>query len=219
MGLMGAAAVSGAVGAGLTGVVGGLSQAAQSTALFDRDDRRRLAELEGMRRRGELGLSDNARTRIEADHAAQRGGVLRSLESQQTQGMQQLANRQALSGRELFLTQMAGQQAEVDLANQQAQRMAEQNMAARRAQLAEIQQLEEQRRARRAGVRGGLTQALTGGLLGAAGGVAQEKYAQAQARLAMQNMEDNARKIRQMGISETDAEVLGALAPALYPSR
>jgi len=167
MSVIGTAAIGAAVGAGVSGAIGGISQAAQSTALFNKEDKERLARLEALRASGQLGLTDNARTRIEADQMAQRGGIMRSLESQQVQGMQQLANRQALSGRELFLAQMAGQQAEVDLANDQARQINEQNMAVRQQQLQEIAQLEEQRRARKAGVRGGLTQALTAGALGA----------------------------------------------------
>jgi hypothetical protein len=167
VGVLGTAAVGAAVGAGVSGAIGGLSQAAQSTALFDKEDKERLARLEALRASGQLGLKDNERTRIKSEQAAQRGGILRSLESQQVQGMQQLANRQALSGRELFLAQMVGQQAEVDLVAKQAEQLNKENLERIQAQREEIAELKSARGKRRAGVRGGLTQFFTAGALGA----------------------------------------------------
>ena len=207
VGVLGTAAIGAAVGAGVSGAIGGIRQAAQSTALFNKEDKERLARLEALRRSGQLGLSDNERTRIEADQAAQRGSIMRALESQQVQGMQQLANRQALSGRELFLAQMAGQQAEVDLANDQARQINERNMAIREQQLQEIEQLKEQRRARKAGVRGGLTQALTAGALGAGVPAIDQAIVKSRAKAAEEQQRLETDNIAMSGrAAETSAE-------------
>lgn len=190
MSVLGTAAIAAAVGAGVSGLTQGLGQAAQGSAMFNREDRERLERLQELRRSGQLGLTDVERGRIESDQAARRGGLLRTLQSQQTQGMQQLANRQALSGRELFLAQMAGQRAEADLRGQEARQLAEQDMAVRQMQLQEMQQLTEQRRARKAAIRGGLTQALTAGIAGAAVPVIDDKITVARAREAEQAQRD-----------------------------
>lgn len=166
------------IGAAASGVAGGLSTAIGGTAEFDRNDRKRLEDLERLRRAGQLGLSGIEKQRIESQQAAARGGMLRTQQQQQAAANQALANQQALSGREIFLSAMAGQEAEAQLRGQQAQAMAQQDMQARQLQMQQIQNLQEARRARKAAVRAGLTQALTAGVLGATSKVAGERYDQ-----------------------------------------
>jgi hypothetical protein len=173
--------------------------------MFTKEDRERLQDLQNLRASGQLGLSSAEKARVESDQAASRGGMLRTQQSQQAAAAQALANQQALSGRELFLSSMAGQEAEAQLRGQQAQAMAAMDMQAREQQLAEIQMLKEQERARRAAVRGGITQALTAGLVGAAGGVAGEKYAQAQADFAFKRALSQEKAIQQQGLYQLDA--------------
>tara|TARA_R110002096_G_scaffold422157_1_gene628544 strand:+ start:190 stop:879 length:690 start_codon:yes stop_codon:yes gene_type:complete len=166
------------IGSAAKGVAGGLATAIGGTAEFDRNDRKRLEDLERLRRSGQLGLSTVEQQRIESQQAVSRGGMLRGQQQQQAAANQALANQQALSGREIFLGAMAGQEAEAQLRGQQAQAMAQQDMQARQLQMQQIQNLQEARRARKAAVRSGLTQALTAGVLGAAGAVGGEAYDQ-----------------------------------------
>ena len=211
-----AAALAGAAGAA-SGIGQGITQAVQGAQMFNKDDERRLNRLKALRRGGELGLSDVERHRLEGNQAVERGGMLRTQQAQQAAANAALANQQALSGREMFLASMAGQEAEAVLRGEQARAMAAQNMQKREQQLSEINMLKEQERARKMAVRGGITQALTAGLFGAAGGLAQEKYAQAQAEHAMTTMKANAEKVKQMGLNESDAAVVAALSRALPP--
>ena len=211
-----AAALAGAAGAA-SGIGQGITQAVQGAQMFNKDDERRLNRLKALRRGGELGLSDVERHRLEGNQAVERGGMLRTQQAQQAAANAALANQQALSGREMFLASMAGQEAEAVLRGEQARAMAAKNMQKREQQLSEINMLKEQERARKMAVRGGITQALTAGLFGAAGGLAQEKYAQAQAEHAMTTMKANAEKVKQMGLNESDAAVVAALSRALPP--
>ena len=217
MGPLAAAALAGAAVQGAQGIGQGITGAVQGAQMFTKEDEKRLNRLKGLQASGQLGLSTVEKDRIESDHAATRGGLLRTQQSQQAAANQALANQQALSGREMFLASMAGQEAEAVLRGEQARAMAAQNMQKREQQLSEINMLKEQERARKMAVRGGITQALTAGLFGAAGGLAQEKYAQAQAEHAMTTMKANAEKVKQMGLNESDAAVVAALSRALPP--
>ena len=164
----GVAGAARGVGQGLTTAIGG-------TALYNRDDRRRHKELLALQQAGQLGLTDVEKQRIQSDQAVERGGMLRTQQSQSQQAQQALANQNMLSGREMFLADVAGADAEADLRGQQAQAMAQQDIAKREAQLIEIQRLADQKRARQQAVRAGLTQALTLGIFGGVSGFAEEK--------------------------------------------
>jgi len=161
------AALAGAAAAG-KGIAGGVSRAVGGTALFSEDDERRLRGLEARARAGELGLSDVRRTRLENRQAVERGGMLRNQQAQSAAGMQALANQQAISGRDLFLAQVAQQEGEAQLRGAQAAAMAQQDIEAERQQRAQMQQLRQMEKARKAEVRAGITQALTAGLFGGA---------------------------------------------------
>lgn len=174
------AALAGAAAAG-SGIAGGITRAVGGTALFTEDDERRLRSLEKRARAGELGLSDVRRTRLENRQAVERGGMLRNQQAQSAAGMQALANQQAISGRDLFLAQVAQQEGEAQLRAAQAAAMAQQDIEAERQQRAQMQQLRQMEKARKAEVRAGITQALTLGLGGAAKGYTEYKFDQAKA--------------------------------------
>ena len=148
----------------------GAGQVASATAMFDAEDRQRLKRLQTMQRRGALGLNDTRRARLEGRQAVERGGFLRQMRDQQSASAQALANQGAVSGRDLFLMEAGGAEADAVLRGEQAQAMAKADIDAARAQRAEIEALKQARKARQAGVRGGLTQMLVGGAAGAASG-------------------------------------------------
>lgn len=169
--LLGMAGISAGLGAA-QGVADGLSEARAGRKMFDEADEQRLKRLQGLRRTGQLGLGDVERGRLEGRQAVERGGMLRTSESQSGQAMQALANQDAISGRDIFLAQMAQQEGEAQLRGAQAQQMAAQQMQARQAQLNEFFKLRGEKKAAEARIAAGRTQAITLGLMGAAGGVA-----------------------------------------------
>ena len=171
----GLSGLSGLFSAG-QGIAGGVTTAIQGAAMFDKDDERRLSRLKGLRRSGQLGLGELERTRLEGRQAVERGGMLRTQQDQSNQAMQALANQNAISGRDVFLAQMAAQEGEAMLRAQQDEAMAIQNMQAKQQQQAEIAQLREQERARKAAIRSGITQAATAGLFAVGGARSEERY-------------------------------------------
>ena len=168
------AALAGAAAAG-KGIASGVSRAVGGTALFSEDDERRLRSLEARARSGQLGLSDVRRARLENQQAVERGGMLRNQQAQSAAAMQGLANQQAISGRDLFLAQMAQQEGEAQLRGAQAMAIAQQDIEAARQQRAQMQQLRQMEKARKQEVRAGITQALTAGLFGAGQGFVDYK--------------------------------------------
>lgn len=155
--LMGLAAAGQAAGAVTRGVGGAL----KARQMFTREDRDRLEELERMKRAGELGATEEELARVEGVGASLRGATLRQQEAQSAR--EAAMSGPAVSGRDIFLreqaTQMAG--AEADDAIRTA--MTEADVAAREAQEAEIAALQ----AARAGRRGAMAEAITGGVAGA----------------------------------------------------
>jgi hypothetical protein len=206
--MIGAAALTGAIGAGGQGIASGITGAVTGAQQFNRDDKKRLRELEALRRTGQLGLSSVEKARVENDQAASRGGMLRTQQSQQAAANQALANQQALSGREMFMASLAGQEAEATLRGEQAQAMADMDMQARNQQLQEIGMLNEQKRARRAAIRGGITQALTAGLVGAGAGAAGQHLEGLRADKAYERYEKwhNAQRGKGLAVSESQQQ-------------
>ena len=201
-----AAALAGAAGAA-SGIGQGITQAVQGAQMFNKDDERRLNRLKALRRGGELGLSDVERHRLEGNQAVERGGMLRTQQAQQAAANAALANQQALSGREMFLASMAGQEAEAVLRGEQARAMAAQDMQARQQQLEEMNMLKEQERARKAAVRGGITQALTAGLFGAASGAAGNMYEEARSDEAYKRYEEHYDRMRAKGVQPSKVQL------------
>ena len=207
-----AAALAGAAGAA-QGIGQGITQAVQGAQMFNKDDVRRLNRLKMLRRSGELGLSDVERSRLEGNQAVERGGMLRNQESQQAAANAAIANQRALSGREVFLASMAGQEAEAVLRGEQAQAMAAQDMQARQQQLEEMNMLKEQERARKMAVRGGITQALTAGLFGAGAGLAQQRFDQIRSDEAFKEYERRQKALQNEGLNPMSDRVAASLTP------
>ena len=150
--------------------------------------------------------------RLEGRQAVERGGMLRTAESQSGQAMQALANQDAISGRDIFLSQMAQQEGEAQLRGAQAQAMAAQEMQARQAQLDELASLRQQKKAAEARIAAGRTQALTLGLMGAAGGAAEVGLQQLQADKAIEQEKARMEALLKGSkeLSDRDLQVLSA---------
>lgn len=200
------AAISAGLGAA-KGVAGGISEARAGRKMFDEADELRLKRLQGLRRTGQLGLGDVERGRLEGRQAVERGGMLRTAESQSGQAMQALANQDAISGRDIFLSQMAQQEGEAQLRGAQSQAMAAQEMQARQAQLNEIASLREQQKAAEARIAAGRSQALTLGIMGAAGGAAEVGLQQLQADKAIEQEQTRMEAILEGSKNLTDEEL------------
>jgi hypothetical protein len=154
---IGTIAALGAASAGL-GLAKGIGGAVAASRSFTPEQKRRLAELEGRRRRGELGLEEEERDLLEGQLASARGAALRQAEVQGAQARQ--AARASGAGRDLFLAEVAGAEAQQQARAEGAKIIAEQEAAARQAQQQELAGLQAQQGAARAGV----VSALTGGI-------------------------------------------------------
>lgn len=115
--------------AGLSGLgsaalrYGGLRQ--QAKAMFTEEDQAELARLQG----GDLGLSPAQRASMQAQHAAMRGGAMADSQQRQLQQAQSMAGSGAISARDLFLNDLATQQAQGQMLNQQTQTIRDANEA------------------------------------------------------------------------------------------
>jgi hypothetical protein len=139
--------------------------------MFTKEDRQRLEELERLKREGALGATEEELARVEGLGASLRGATLRQQEAQSAREAAMMGG--AVSGRDIFLREQAQAQAgrEADEAIRTA--LTEADVAARAAQEAEIEALEDARAARRAAT----VEALTGAAAGtfeAGAAVAQE---------------------------------------------
>ena len=157
-------------------VVAGWGRASAAKELFTDADKRRLEELQRLKREGELGLDAGEREAIRGDLASSRGALLRqqqadALESGGRQGP-------ALSGRDIFLQQQQAAQATLDLEETGIEAEALSSQAKAIAQRAEETRLLSQRAARKAGVTMGATTGIAGAL-GAGGDAAETQQTQA----------------------------------------
>jgi len=146
----------GAAGA-LTRGIGGAIAAKQS---FTDEQQRELDRLLRRRASGNLGLSPREREQLEAQAKSQQSGALRdaqatALQSAAAQG----AGGTGVSGRDVFLRELAGQSAVQQAAQQTAAATAEADMMAKEAQKQRISELD----AAKAGRKAGMISALTGG--------------------------------------------------------
>ena len=129
------AGLAGAAGAGLR--FGG--QRAQAKAMFPEEWEDYLAQLEG----GDLGLTPAQRASMEAQHTAQRGGAMADAQQRQLQQAQSMAGSGAIGARDLFLNDLATQQAQGQMLNQQTQQIQSAEIAAEernREMMMELQQ-------------------------------------------------------------------------------
>ena len=96
-----------AAGQALGGVATGAGQIAAARQMFTAEDRKRLAELEELQRRGELGLTEQERERIRGEVTAQSGAVLREQESR---ALREAAVAPTVTGRDVFLREQVAQE-------------------------------------------------------------------------------------------------------------
>lgn len=161
---------------GVASVGGAVAQAAaarkQAEAQFPEAYRRRLAGLEKREAEGELGLSEAQRRTIESTGAAQRAGQMADLQARQ---LQQAQANSAISGRDIFLQDLASQDAQSRSFAQQQRVLAEADAAA----LRENQQMLLELQQRQADAEAGRKMAnrqLVGDLFGAAATTAGSIY-------------------------------------------
>lgn len=161
---------------GVASAGGAVAQAAaarkQAEAQFPEAYRRRLQGLEKREAEGELGLSEAQRRTIESTGAAQRAGQMADLQARQ---LQQAQANSAMSGRDIFLQDLASQDAQSRSFAQQQRVLAEADAAA----LRENQQMLLELQQRQADAEAGRKMAnrqLVGDLFGAAATTAGSIY-------------------------------------------
>ena len=165
--LLGIAAGARALG----GIAAGGQTIAQSRQMFTKQDRERLEELEAAREAGELGMSEAQREGMRGEIAAERGALLRSQESR---ALREAAAQPTVTGRDIFLREQLAQEQAAEFAAAGEGLVTEADIAAKAAQEAEIEGLEEGRAARRAGIGTGVLQ-MFGGAAGAVAETAGQK--------------------------------------------
>ena len=171
--IVGGLAAAGGVAQGV-----GTARAGKKSMLTD-EELRELRSLEARRRRGELGLTDRQRSGMEQRFLAEQAGAQRELEAG---ALQQAAARGltgAVSGRDVFLQEMAEVESARGLRQKQNVLMEEANQVAAAAEEARIDAMRAQQREAKALRAQGIAQAVSLGLAGAAQG-AQVGLTQAQ---------------------------------------
>lgn len=161
---------------GVASAGGAVAQAAaarkQAEAQMPEAYKRRLRGLEQREAEGELGLSEAQRRTIESTGAAQRAGQMADLQARQ---LQQAQANSAISGRDLFMQDLASQDAQTRSFAQQQRVLAEADAAA----LRENQQMLLELQQRQADAEAGRKMAnrqLAGDLFGAAATTAGSIY-------------------------------------------
>lgn len=190
--IAGTAAAAGGVAQGI-----GTAKAGKAMRLTE-DEQRELDELLERRRRGELGLTERERGRMEQRFLAEQAGAQRELEAQ---ALQQAAARGlsgGVSGREVFLAEQAQAQAERGIRQQQNVLMQQADEAERAREQARIDSQIAQQKAAEAQRRQGIAQAVSLGLAG--GAQATQSYAQMQQQVKLQEAEAAARAASQQDL-------------------
>lgn len=159
--------IGGAVAGAAGGIGQGLSTRAQGKAMaLTPEEEAELKRLQARRRQGGLGLTGGQRTTMEQRFLAEQAGQQRELEAA---ALQQAAARGlggSISGRDIFMQEMAQAQGEAALRGQQAQLISQADREARAEQQARIAELQAQQQQADALKRAGTIQAVTGGLAG-----------------------------------------------------
>jgi hypothetical protein len=192
----------------------------------------RLAELERREQAGTLGLTEAQRQGMEQSASVARGGALADAQARQLQQAQMLSGQGAVSGRDLFLGELATQQAQAQMLTQQAQQIQAANERERLRQQQQLLEL-QQREASAAAARRSAGATLTADLLGTAatagigiGGAqamqgAQTSYLEA---LAGGNQAGASSALVQMQNAQAAMQMVGAFGggaplPAMPPSQ
>lgn len=182
---------SAAIMAGTT-AIGGIAKAIGAARMRSPEEKERLEELRRMQEEGELGLTEAERMGLEARLTTQRAAGLRQAQTISEQARQAAGG----GGRELFLAEMAAQEAEQQARTEQAAIIGQQEVAARQAQQQELAALTEREAAQRAAIAEGLSLGLiTAGTAGAVALTASEmqkkkRLAQAQSDTGADVLED-----------------------------
>jgi hypothetical protein len=153
------------------GVAQGVGTArAGKKSMLTREELLELRSLEARKRRGELGLSDRQRSGMEQRFLAEQAGAQRELEAG---ALQQAAARGltgAVSGRDVFLQEMAEVESARGLRQEQNVLVQEAEQVAAAAEQARIDAMRAQQKEAKALRAQGIAQAVSLGLAGAAQG-------------------------------------------------
>ena len=162
--IVGGLAAAGGVAQGI-----GTARAGKKSMLTD-EELAELRSLEARKRRGELGLTDRQRSGMEQRFLAEQAGAQRELEAG---ALQQAAARGltgAVSGRDVFLQEMAEVESARGLRQEQNVLIQEAEQVAAAAEQARIDAMRNQQREAEALRAQGIAQAVSLGLTGAATG-------------------------------------------------
>lgn len=187
-------------GAGIAQGVG-TARAAKKLMLTDAE-KRELSELEARKQRGELGLDERERGRLEQQFLAEQAGAQRELEATALQQAAARGMSGAVSGREIFLQEQAQATAERGMRQAQNTAVIEADRAERDAERARIDAMRAQQKAAEAQRAQGIAQAVSGGLAGVGDVAGQKAAMMQQTKLA---------EIEAAAKAETDVSLLNRL--------
>jgi len=150
------------------GIASGIGQArAGKKMMLTEAEERELRELERRQAAGELGLTERERGGLEQRFLAEQAGAQRELEAAALQQAAARGAAGAVSGREVFLQEMAEAQAERQVRQQQNLAVEEIDRAEREAERARIDAFRAQQKQAEAMRAQGIAQAVSLGLAGA----------------------------------------------------
>ena len=158
-------------------------QRAQAKGMMPDEWKDYLAELEG----GDLGVTPAQRASMEAEQASMRGGAMADAQQRQLQQAQSMAGSGAIGARELFLNDLATQQAQGQMLNQQTQQIQAAELAAEETNRAMMMDLQQREASQEAAKKAALW-SLLGGFASAAGTAATGVAGANQAAAASQQM-------------------------------
>jgi hypothetical protein len=169
--------LSGIIGAG-GGIAGGIGTALQARELFTKEQKAELARLKRLRAKGGLGVSEREEAGIRAEGSGRTAAIQQGLQADALQRASASTSGAggATSGREIFLQEQASQSAVAQAEGEANREIRAVDQARRQEQQARISELQSAKSARKAGIIGGVTQAVSAGLL--AGGAAAGQQAQ-----------------------------------------
>jgi hypothetical protein len=176
----------------------GVTRAANARQYYTKEDEQRRKQLEAMKKSGDMGLSQAEEAAIEQQFGVQRGGAMRSAQAQGLQQAAILGNAGSLSGRDLFLQQMAQEEADQRLRAVQAGTTAQANLAAAQRQNAELKDLIAGEQKMKAERRAGIIQTVTGAAQAGAAAAQPSLERKVQAE-QMRQQEEYAKRMRDYG--------------------
>lgn len=112
-------------------IFGYMAASEEAKAMMPEEYHEELERLKRQKEQQGLGLTEAQRQQMEQDATVQRGGVLADAQARQLQQAQMLAAQPAYSGRDMFMAELATQQAQAQMQAQQARQIAAANEAQR----------------------------------------------------------------------------------------